>query len=159
MPSDSYYMGVAEAVAAGSKDQSTQLGAVIVGKGGEIRATGYNSFPRGVNDFVSARQKRPLKYKWFCHAEANAIANAARCGVAVDGGSLYCRWLPCPSCAMLIIGAGIREIVVSDFKVPERWQGDMIIAVTMLSEAGVVMRVVEGSPRPLCVIVGVLCAS
>lgn len=149
MPSDNYYMVVANAIATASKDESTKLGAVIVGKGGEIRSTGYNSFPRGIDDDVSERQERPLKYKWFCHAEANAIANAARCGVAIEGCRIYCQWLPCPTCAQLIIGAGITGIVVDSFTVPERWQGDMRISVTMLGEAGIDMRLVGALGPPV----------
>lgn len=144
---DNYFLGICKAVASASKDESTKLGAVIVGSANEIRSTGYNSFPRGINDHVSERQVRPEKYKWFCHAEANAIYNAARVGTPLDGSRLYCQWLPCPHCAMAIIGAGIREVIVQSFEVPERWQGDMEIAVTMLGEAGIRIRII-GNPEP-----------
>lgn len=140
---DSYFMGVAEAVSVGSKDQSTKLGSVVVGPANEIRSTGFNSFPRGVNDFVQDRQERPLKYKWFVHAEANAVFNAARVGTPLDGSRIYCRWLPCPNCAMAIIQSGIIEVIVSSFEVPERWQGDMNLSREMLAEAGVIVRVAE----------------
>lgn len=142
---DQYYMAIAETCATRSKDESTQLGAVIVGPSGEIRSTGYNSFPRGIVDTFESRQQRPEKYKWFVHAEANAVFNAARSGVSLLEGTIYCRWLPCPNCAMAIIQAGIRHIVVESFTVPERWLGDMDIACQMLYEAGVMVRVVDGS--------------
>ncbi len=45
------------------------------------------------------------------HAEQNAIANAARFGVALDGSTLYCKMTPCYACAKMIINAGIKRVV------------------------------------------------
>jgi dCMP deaminase len=45
------------------------------------------------------------------HAEQNAINNAARIGVAVEGGTLYCQMTPCYKCAQSIINAGIKRVV------------------------------------------------
>lgn len=140
---DNYHMGICDAVSLRSKDESTKLGAVIIGDGNELRSSGYNSFPRGVDDYVPARQQRPLKYKWFVHAEANAIFNAARVGTPLLGCRIYCAWPPCPNCAMAIISCGIREVVVRSLDVPSRWQGDMSISATMLDEAGVVLRALD----------------
>ena len=64
---------MANLVAKKSKDQSTQIGAVIVGPDNEIRSTGYNSFPCGINDDLQERQERPEKYYWIEHAERNAL--------------------------------------------------------------------------------------
>ena len=75
-----YFLGLAEQVKLKSKDQSTQIGAVIVGEDNEVLSTGYNSFPRGMDDSKQERQERPEKYFWFEHAERNAIYNAARVG-------------------------------------------------------------------------------
>ena len=44
----------------------------------EIRSTGYNSFPKGLNDDLQERQERPEKYYWIEHAERNALYNAPR---------------------------------------------------------------------------------
>jgi len=140
---DDYHMAIADTVRLRSKDESTQLGAVIVGPAREIRSTGYNSFPRGVNDDLPERQERPLKYKWFVHAEANAIFNAARCGTPLLGCSIYCAWPPCPQCAQAIIQVGISCVVVKSLNVPERWQGDMELAEQMLYEAKVVLRALD----------------
>jgi dCMP deaminase len=136
---DNYYMGICHAVSVRSKDKSTQLGSVIVDADG-LLSTGYNSFPRGINDNLAERQERPEKYKWFVHAEANAIYNAARTGIRLAGAWIYCQWLPCPTCAMAIIQSGIIEVVVSSFNVPERWQGDIEISKTMLMEASILFR-------------------
>ena len=71
-----YFYNIANEVKNKSKDERTQIGAVIVGKNKEIVSTGYNSFPRGINDNLKERQERPEKYFWFEHAERNAIYNA-----------------------------------------------------------------------------------
>ena len=47
------------------------------------------------------------------HAEQNAIAQAARLGVSIDGATLYCHMTPCYTCAKLLINAGIKKVVVS----------------------------------------------
>ena len=76
-----YFRELAHTVKKKSKDENTQIGAVIVGKDKEIVSTGYNSFPRGLDDNIKERQERPEKYFWFEHGERNAIYNAARIGV------------------------------------------------------------------------------
>jgi dCMP deaminase len=45
------------------------------------------------------------------HAEQNAICQAAKLGVGIDGATLYCRMTPCRTCAMLIINCGIVRVV------------------------------------------------
>jgi dCMP deaminase len=45
------------------------------------------------------------------HAEQNAICQAAKMGVSIDGATLYCRMTPCRTCAMLIINCGIARVV------------------------------------------------
>jgi dCMP deaminase len=45
------------------------------------------------------------------HAEQNAICQAARLGIALEGATLYCRMTPCRTCAMLIINCGIERVV------------------------------------------------
>lgn len=140
---DSYFMGVAEQVAKLSKDESTKLGAVIVGPDREIRSTGYNSFPRGANDNVPDRQLRPLKYKWIEHAERNAIYNAARMGTPLKFCTLYCAWPPCSDCARAIVQVGITVVVVKSFDVPDAWEDNMDVARQILAEGGVVIREAE----------------
>jgi dCMP deaminase len=106
-----YYRQLANTVKLKSKDKYTQIGAIIVGEDGEIVSTGYNSFPRGLDDGVDSRQERPEKYYWFEHAERNAIYNAARIGVSTKGTTMYLSCgLPCADCARGIINSGIRRI-------------------------------------------------
>lgn len=106
-----YFKNLANNVKLKSKDTKTQIGAVIVGKDNEIVSTGYNSFPRGLDDTIEERQERPEKYYWFEHAERNAIYNAARIGVSTKGTTMYLsHWFPCADCARGIINAGITTL-------------------------------------------------
>jgi dCMP deaminase len=130
-----YFMHLAEQVALKSKDDSTKLGAIVVGPDHEIRATGYNSFPRGINDDLPERQLRPEKYLYIEHAERNAFYNAARHGASLNGCTLYCSWIPCTACARAIIQVGISKVVVKSFDIPQRWVGDMTTSLTILKEA------------------------
>ena len=105
-----YFYNIAEEVKKKSKDKNTQIGAVIVGKDREIVSTGYNSFPRGINDEIVERQEKPEKYFWFEHAERNAIYNAAENGVSLKGSTVYVVGLPvCRECAKGLIQAGVRK--------------------------------------------------
>lgn len=132
------WANVVVAVAALSKDRSKKVGAVIFGPDWEIRSTGYNGFARGVNDNVPERHERPEKYKWTVHAEANAIANAARMGNAVQGCTMVVSTLhPCAQCAALIINAGITTVVSPPITVSADWQAEAERARTMFHEAGV----------------------
>jgi dCMP deaminase len=106
-----YFRNLAHQVKLKSKDERTQIGAVIVGKDKEIVSTGYNSFPRGIKDNIRDRQERPEKYFWFEHGERNAIYNAARIGVSTKGCTMYLSCgIPCSDCARGIINAGITRI-------------------------------------------------
>ena len=106
-----YFRNLANNVKLKSKDTKTQIGAIIVGKDNEIVSTGYNSFPRGLDDTIEERQERPEKYFWFEHAERNAIYNAARIGVSTKGTTMYLsHWFPCSDCARGIINAGITTL-------------------------------------------------
>lgn len=138
------FMSLSRAASELSKDRSTKLGAVILGEGFEVRALGYNGFPRGVNDNVEERHERPLKYKWTEHAERNAIYNAARVGTPLEG----CRLLLdspifiCTDCARAIINVGIKQVVIFrkedlDEERVKRWSEDELISREMFAEAGV----------------------
>lgn len=106
-----YYLGIAEQVKLKSKDKSTQIGCVIVGRDSAVVSTGYNSFPRGLDDNVDERQERPEKYFWMEHAERNAIYNAARIGVPLIDSTMYLTsGLPCADCARAIINSGIKVL-------------------------------------------------
>ena len=136
----SYYRQLANTVKLKSKDKYTQIGAVIVGKDGEIVSTGYNSFPRGLDDGLEYRQERPEKYYWFEHAERNAIYNAARIGVSTKGTTIYLSCgLPCADCARGIINSGIKRIFCErvDVTKGELWKESQERSWDMFMETGV----------------------
>lgn len=112
---DEYFMNLAYLVAMKSKDESTHIGAVVVGPDNEVRSLGYNSFPRGINDDVIERQERPEKYYWFEHAERNSIYNATLLGTSLKGCRMYTNGIPCMDCARAIVQAGIKEVIVDEY--------------------------------------------
>ena len=118
---DEYFHTVAEAVARKSKDDESPVGAVIVSKDGVILSTGYNGFARGVYDDKNLYSDRDEKLPLICHAEANAILNAARIGVSLRGSKIYVNKFPCLSCCNAIIQAGIARVYTHDF---EYWDND-----------------------------------
>ena len=137
-----YFVKMANLVASKSKDRSTKGGAVIVGPDNEVRSTGYNGFPRGVNDDIEERHERPTKYSFVEHAERNAIYNAARVGIPLKGCTMYFNFepYPCTECAKAIIQSGIIRLIGSHIPFPgvnEQWKKDWEISKIMLKEAGV----------------------
>ena len=136
----SYFRELAHTVKNKSKDESTQIGAIIVGKDHEIVSTGYNSFPRGIVDNLKGRQERPEKYYWFEHAERNAIYNAARIGVSTKGTTMYLSCgVPCADCARGIINAGITRIFCERQNITKGniWPDSYERSWEMFDEAGV----------------------
>jgi dCMP deaminase len=137
---DRYFSDIAVLISGRSKDQSTQVGSVIV-KDNTVISTGYNGFPRGVNDDISERHERPEKYSWTCHAEENAILNAARIGAKTDNTTLYVTPLfPCARCARAIIQAQVKEVIVDAWQVRTDWDKEAQIANEMFQESGVSVR-------------------
>lgn len=137
-----YFRQIAHTVKLKSKDNNTQIGAVIVGQDKEIVSTGYNSFPRGIDDTVLERQNSPEKYYWFEHAERNAIYNAARIGVSTKNCTMYLTCgIPCADCARGIINAGITQIVCEPFPAfnakGSLWEEHAKRSLIMFEEAGV----------------------
>lgn len=135
-----YFYNIAEEVKKKSKDKNTQIGAVIVGKDKEIVSTGYNSFPRGIEDNITERQEKPEKYFWFEHAERNAIYNAARIGVSTKDCTMYLTCgIPCADCARGIINAGIIKIYVMEGggAQSQKWLDSGDRSRQMFKEAGV----------------------
>lgn len=138
---DERFMNLAQHVSEWSKDRSTKVGAVIVGPFNEVRAIGYNGFPRGINDDAPERHERPEKYLWVEHAERNAIYNAARAGISTSGCKMYLPWFPCMDCARAIIQAGIETLIALEPDINDaRWGEDFKRAIRLFQEAGVAVR-------------------
>jgi dCMP deaminase len=110
---NAYYIAMAYATAARSKDPSTQVGCVLVNQG-TVVATGFNGFPEGAHE-EPWMWERPEKYKRVIHAEMNAIARAARSSSNVLGSTAYVTLVPCENCTKALIAAGITRIVYDQF--------------------------------------------
>ncbi len=138
---DARFIELAKHISTWSKDPSKGVGCVMVGKGREILSTGYNGFPRGVEDDCRLND-RFKKYPIIVHAEENAIINATRVGVSLKGSTAYVTWQPCSRCARMLIQVGVEEIVTPACEVVERWKDDFEISEALLREAGVPLRVI-----------------
>ena len=149
---DDLFMTMAYLSATKSKDKSTHIGAVVIGPDKEIRSTGYNSFPRGINDNLDSRQERPEKYFWFEHAERNSIFNATLSGTSLRNCAIYTNGIPCMDCARAIVQSGIKEVVVDKFwddQNPPQWQEHAKRTKQLFVEAGVKLRFWTGELVPI----------
>lgn len=117
---DEYFMELANAAAKRATCDRGRSGCVIV-KDKQILVTGYVGAPTGLPhcDEVGHLFKKTIhedgSETMHCvrtvHAEQNAICQAAKRGIALEGATLYCRMTPCRVCAMLIINCGIKRVV------------------------------------------------
>lgn len=122
---DEYFMNMAQIVATRATcNRGTDLkyrkgrkgiGAVIV-RDRVILSTGYNGSPRGMDhcddaghELVDGHCIRTV------HSEANAIAQAAKNGVSINGATIYTTASPCYDCFKLIINSGIKKVVCGEF--------------------------------------------
>jgi len=151
---DDTFLNIAREIARRSKDPSTKVGCVIVGPDNEVRSVGYNCFPRGIRDSESRLNDRREKLLFVEHSERNAVYNAARAGISLKGCRIYLPWLPCSDCARAIIQSGIVEVVTDNPNVPARWRRDFAVSLTMLHEAGVLIRRPGGRPVNICAVMG-----
>lgn len=135
---DLRFMALAQEVGLLSEDRSRKVGAVIVGGGGEFIVSGHNRFPKGVRTDIESRHARPDKYLWTEHAERNAVYEAARLGLALNGSTMYLPWFPCVDCARAIVQAGIVRLVAyrPDGTDPT-WGSQFPVALELLEESGV----------------------
>ena len=115
------FLKLAKHISEWSKDPSTQVGCVVVGPDREIRSTGFNGLPRGIEDNDERLNNREIKYPLICHAEENAIMHAARIGISLKDCTAYVTWPPCTRCARSLIQAGISTIIYPEnTEIPKR---------------------------------------
>ena len=119
---DARFMEMAETVGRWSScyQQGRHIGAVVV-RDKRILTTGYNGAPSGLKSCFEKgeciRKKNNIasgtrhELCYAIHAEQNAIIQAAKLGVSLDGATLYCTHQPCGICTKLIINAGIARVV------------------------------------------------
>lgn len=127
--------------------ENRKIGCVIV-KNKRIMTTGYNGAPAGVRTCMERgeclREKMGIpsgtkqELCYATHAEQNAIIQAARLGVSIDGATLYCTHQPCAICAKMIVNAGIARVVYNE-GYPDAF------AVEMLNEGNVKLEKYEGT--------------
>lgn len=139
---DEYFMEVCHAIAKRATCDRGRSGCVIA-RDHQILVTGYVGSPNGLPhcDEVGHQFKKihheDGTITEHCtrtvHAEQNAICQAARRGISIEGATLYCRMTPCRTCAMLIINCGITRVVA------ERRYHDSSDTIAMFTQAGVTL--------------------
>lgn len=117
---DTYFMQIAQVASTRSTCSRKHVGAVIV-RDRVVVATGYNGSVRGLAhcDDVGHMMEDSHCVRTV-HAEANAIAQAARHGTRVEGGSMYVTASPCWPCFRLLANAGIMVVYFGEFYRDER---------------------------------------
>lgn len=117
---DEYFMEIARAVGKRATCDRGRSGCVIA-RNKQILVTGYVGAPAGLGhcDELGHQMKTVTHEDGHSsnhcvrttHAEQNAIVQAAKIGVAIDGATLYCKMTPCTVCTKMIINSGIKHIV------------------------------------------------
>ena len=142
---DKRFMQMADLVSTWSScfQENRQVGAVIV-RDKRILTTGYNGAPAGIETCVSKGEclRKKLNVEsgtrheicYAVHAEQNAIAQASKLGISLEGATLYCTHQPCVICAKMIINSGIKRIVYKKGYPDE-------FSMELLNESGVLVEV------------------
>jgi dCMP deaminase len=117
---DEYFLGLVQSVRTRGTCDRGRSGCVIA-RENRILTTGYVGSPIGTAHCDDAGHEMHTvthedgSQSQHCirtaHNEQNAIANAARFGVALEGSTIYCHMTPCYTCAKMIINAGIKRVV------------------------------------------------
>jgi len=143
---DEYFLQILEAVSKRATCERGRNAAVIV-KDKHILTTGYVGAPVGLPhcDEIGHLFRKALhsdgNITEHCvrttHAEANAIAQAAKCGISIDGATMYVKMFPCLDCTKLLINSGIKRLVaIKDYHASTDSKN-------FLKEAGVTFEIVE----------------
>lgn len=133
------FMKIARGYAELSKLPGTRVGCVILDHRFATLAEGWNGAPCGCSADVDERSiERETRLQWTVHAEANAIAAAARLGHSVEGATMICTLMPCMTCAKLIVQAGISRVVCpTPGEESARWVDEFKLARQLFNECGV----------------------
>lgn len=117
---DEYFLKIVEIV--GSRGSCDRFrGGCIITRNKRIIATGYAGSPVGTvhcddvgHEMHTVTSETGIASRHCirtAHAEQNAICEAARMGIALEGGTLYCQMTPCYACAKMIINSGIKRVI------------------------------------------------
>ena len=117
---DEYFLEVMHSLAKRATCDRGRTACIIV-KDKQIIVSGYVGSPPGMPhcDEVGHLMKKVLNddgsITEHCvrtiHAEQNAICQAAKRGVSIEGATIYCKLAPCRTCAMLLVASGIKRLV------------------------------------------------
>lgn len=128
---DEYFMATSILIASRSGCDRLNVGCVLVSSGEQknrIIAAGYNGFLPGTPHVSRMRDDHEQA---TVHAEQNAIADAARRGISVDGATAYLTHFPCISCAKILAVSGVKTI-----KYHFDYNNDELVSV-ILAESGI----------------------
>lgn len=144
---DDYFIEVAHAISKRATCDRGRSGCVIA-RDNQLLVTGYVGSPVGLPhcDETGHQMKKVIhedgRVTQHCvrtvHAEQNAICQAAKRGISIDGATLYCRMTPCRTCAMMIINSGIRRVVC------EKRYHEGAESEEMFVQAGVALEYISG---------------
>lgn len=136
---EEYFMEIASLVSTRATCLRRKVGAIIV-KDRHILSTGYNGPPKGtphcdeiggcMREKLNVPSGERMELSRAVHAEQNAIIQAAKLGINIEGADMYVTNQPCFICAKMIINAGIRKIYIKE-GYPDK------LAEEILKEAGV----------------------
>ena len=139
---DEYFMEVCRAIAKRATCDRGRSGCVIA-RDNQLLVTGYVGAPRGlphcddVGHQFKKIQHEDGSVSQHCvrtvHAEQNAICQAAKRGISIDGATLYCKMTPCRTCTMLIINCGIKRVIA------EKRYHDSADSIELFKQAGVTL--------------------
>lgn len=138
------YSQLTYAISLFSKDPDKKVGSIFLHpKTFQILSTGYNGFPRKVNE-TKKRWKKPEKYKWVVHSEQNGIYNATLNGVKLKNSILFTTKFPCNDCAKGLIQADIKQIYTykPDLK-HKTWGESMKISLEMFKESNIIIHYLD----------------
>ena len=139
---DEYFMEVCRAIAKRATCDRGRSGCVIA-RDNQLLVTGYVGAPRGLPHCDDAgHQFKKIQHEdgsvsQHCvrtvHAEQNAICQAAKRGISIDGATLYCKMTPCRTCTMLIINCGLKRVIA------EKRYHDSADSIELFKQAGVIL--------------------
>lgn len=169
---DEVYTDMMLAQAKLSKDENTQMGAVLVSSDGRVLSTGYNGAPSSFDDstipytrekkrlaydlldadsgeFLSHHEFEANKYPFMVHAEINALHYAR--GKVPPGSKLYVIGFPCERCALDVSLAGVSEVFVTkdDYDPKSSLNNSRDTAYYMFAQAGIIVTLCGRRLRPV----------
>ena len=140
---DEYFMNIAEAVAAKSKDPSSKMGCVIVDKNKRVVSLGYNGMVQGSDESKMTLSERPMKYYFAIHSEMNAILFAHQ---DLTGCTIYNRVATCENCLKYCLQAGIKRFVYRELRV-HSYSADPKKSMTNIETDEAVVRLLASMPN------------